>query len=341
MRARAVGMAAFAGAALGGAALGYLAERRALAPSEQESTHELTRPAAGRSVEVRGGDGTLLHAEVGGADGAPALVFVHGMGLSREVWHYQRRDLGSRFRIVTYDQRGHGRSGRAASGDYSLATLGRDLAAVVEACAPSGPVVLVGHSIGSMAVLATVSAAPQVYERVVGVVLSNTAGGALLGGALRSTAAATLGTLQARLLGGRLRSGRLDSSDPADRPSTDLSLLLTRQFGLSSDAAPEVVAFLERQLRGVPPTVLGALGPHVASADLREEAAGLWVPALVVIGERDRLTPPRQGQRLAVTLPHSEVEVIAGVGHTAMLEAPEPFNIALGRFVCGVLQAAA
>ena len=349
MRARAVGLAAFAGAAAGGAALGYLAERRAMSAIDTDDAADLANPHAGARVEVRADDGTPLQAEVsgplqpeaGGRQGAATLVLVHGLGLSQQTWHYQRRALESRYRVVSYDHRGHGRSGRAASGDYSMAALGRDLGSVVAACAPNGPLVLIGHSMGAMAILAAVSSAPSVYDRTVAVVLANSAGGSILGGAFRSTAAASLRTIQARLVGGRFARRMLDSNNPAARPATDLSLLLTRQFGLSTDASPEVVAFLETQLRAAPPTVLGGFAPHMTTADLADEAAALPVPALVIIGQRDRITPPRQGQRLVEILPDAEPVEIEGVGHTSMLEAPEQFTAAVERFAGEMLAQAA
>lgn len=341
MPSRAFGMAAFAGAALGGAALGYLAERRTLGEAPVGEGHVLANPHRGRPVDVVAEDGTRLHAEISGVRGAPTMLFAHGVGLSQATWHYQREAFSGDYRIVAYDQRGHGQSDRAADGDYTIAALGRDLVAVAEACAPTGDLVLVGHSMGGMSVLAASEQAPALLERVRAVVLVNTAANLVIGGTLASSLSAVLSTVHARVSGGRLGRRRLDSANPEDRPPTDLSYLLTRQFGLSRDAPADIVAFVEDELRRTPPTVLGALAPHLSTVNLLEAAAALEVPTLLVSAARDRVTPGPLWRRLAEALPDVEVRTIEGAGHTAMLEAPEAVTDAMARFVARALEARA
>lgn len=334
MRARAVGWAAFAGAAVGGAALGFLAERRAM--SAASGSHGI-EPTRGRPATVTGRDGTRLHAEVAGPDDAPTIVFLHGVGLSSATWHYQREALADRFRVVAYDHRGHGGSETAA--DCSVEAIGHDLAAVVEQCGGRGETVVVGHSMGGIAILSMARQEPGVFaERVAGAVLCNTTAAALVGGAAASSLAALLSIVQARLSSPRLsRAELLGGRDPSVRPSSDLSFLLTRQFGMTRDASPDLVAFLEGQFRATPPAVLAAFAPGLANLDLREAAERLRVPSLVVVGERDRVTPPRQGRRLAELLGDSSVLELEGIGHTAMLEAPEAVTDAIARFTRSVV----
>ena len=83
-------------------------------------------------------DGTELAVRAAGPAEAPVVVFVHGFSLDMTTWHEQWLDLSVDFRCVLMDQRGHGRSGRAAHGDLSLRSMGRDVAAVLEATSP-GP----------------------------------------------------------------------------------------------------------------------------------------------------------------------------------------------------------
>ena len=72
------------------------------------------------------------------------------------TFHFQRQMLAARgdYRIVAYDQPGHGRSGRLETGEYDLAVLGRTLRQVIDRTAPDGPLVLVGHSMGGMTIMA-------------------------------------------------------------------------------------------------------------------------------------------------------------------------------------------
>jgi pimeloyl-ACP methyl ester carboxylesterase len=96
----------------------------------------------GRPLEVIADDGVRLHAEVCGPDDSPlTIVFCHGYTLSQEVWHYQRQDLQADYRLVLWDQRSHGQSGRSDPAHISIGQLGRDLAAVLAATVPDcGPV---------------------------------------------------------------------------------------------------------------------------------------------------------------------------------------------------------
>ena len=106
------------------------------------------------------------------------IVFAHGFTLSMDSFHFQRRDLGDVARLVFYDQRSHGRSGRSAPENATIDQLGLDLYAVLQAVAPAGPVVLVGHSMGGMTILALADQHPELFgDRVVGVALLATSTG--------------------------------------------------------------------------------------------------------------------------------------------------------------------
>ena len=103
----------------------------------------------GRPVEVIANDGVVLHAEIfGPPNAAVTIVFCHGYTLSQEVWHYQQQDLAADARLVLWDQRGHGRSGRSDPAHVSINQLGADLAAVLAATVPAGRADRVGTGDG-------------------------------------------------------------------------------------------------------------------------------------------------------------------------------------------------
>ena len=108
------------------------------------------------------------------------LVFCHGYALNLDCWHFQREHYRGRVRAVYYDQRSHGRSGRSPLGNATIDQLGaRPARTVLDAVAPDGPVVLVGHSMGGMTIVALAEQHPELLgDRVVGAALvSTTAGG--------------------------------------------------------------------------------------------------------------------------------------------------------------------
>lgn len=348
MRRRILGYAAFATAASAGAVLGWAGERRALRgrlPEHDPAWAELREPIRGRDLEIESFDGTRLRADVLGPDTrdgqpVPTVLLAHGYTLSRHGWQYQRRDLADRYRVVSWDQRGHGESEEAASGDYSIEAFGRDLAAVLDACAPRDErVVVVGHSMGGMAVLSYAAQFPEeVGQRLRGAVLIGTAGSAVLLSTMLSTGSAVLGGVEHRVAEGiwRALGKRARIADRVAGSATDLSSLLVRAIALSPGASPAHVALIEDLILAGSTSVKAAIGPVFSSLDLLDAAKMLAVPTLVVVGERDRLTPPHQSHKLIDRLPDARLVELPGVGHHPMLEAHDETTALLRAFVDGL-----
>ena len=120
------------GAALGvaavGAAVGFAAERYVVGRSlrgDDPYAEEKFGSLRGVPKTVETTDGVLLHVEVDGDTSTSPLtvVFTHGYALNQDSWHFQRRDLAGRARLVFWDQRSHGRSGRAPEGSVTFERL--------------------------------------------------------------------------------------------------------------------------------------------------------------------------------------------------------------------------
>jgi pimeloyl-ACP methyl ester carboxylesterase len=340
-----VAMAAFAAAAAGGMALGWGGERRLLkheSPNAEPEWRELRTPLRGRGRTVESFDGTQLYVDVMGDDSLPTIVFAHGYALGHTVWHFQRRDLSDEFRIVSYDQRGHGASEQSPADDYSIEALGRDLSAVIEATLSSDePVLLVGHSMGGMTVLSYVEQYPEsLVDRVAGAVLMSTSGHDVVTGGVASIGVAAFQGLYNRVTRRAFDAlgRRADAADRVYASSSDLSYVLTKLIGLNADASPAHVAFTEQLLLDCPTTVKAAVGPMFTSVDLREAAPLLKTPTLVIVGERDRLTPPAQARRLVELLPDAELVELQGIGHMTPLEAHAEINAYIRAFGRRVLK---
>lgn len=175
-----------------GAALGLAAERvavgRPLLGRRQSPVSDVPYGSVRSApVVVEADDGTRLHAEIDetaettSADSDQlTVVFCHGYSLNLDLWHYQRLAVRGRYRTVFWDQRGHGRSRRGPTGSATIEQMGADLRAVIEATAPEGPLVLVGHSMGGMTIMSLAAHEPELFEaRVVGVALVATSAGGL------------------------------------------------------------------------------------------------------------------------------------------------------------------
>ena len=176
-----------AGVAAAGTAL-RVARQRAIINRRGAGDHAPFGSLRSKPISVVTDDGVDLHVEVDEYDGgkrrsrrAPELtvVFVHGYSLNLDSWHFQRAAYRGQVRTVFYDQRSHGRSGRSTPGHATIEQLGHDLKAVIDSVVPEGPIVLVGHSMGGMTIMALAEEHPELFhDRIVGVALiSTTAGG--------------------------------------------------------------------------------------------------------------------------------------------------------------------
>src|SRR4051812_48211539 len=130
-------------------------------------------------------DSGAVHADSpGGPDaartGRPTIVFSHGYALSLDSWHFQRKALRGRYRLVFWDQRGHGRSATGPHGSATIDQIGRDLRRVLDAVASEGPLVLVGHSMGGMTIMSLAHQDPALFDEcVLGVAFVSTSAGGL------------------------------------------------------------------------------------------------------------------------------------------------------------------
>jgi pimeloyl-ACP methyl ester carboxylesterase len=265
-------------------------------------------------------DGTQIAVRAAGPEDAPVLLFVHGFSLDGTTWFEQWMDLSVDFRCVVMDQRGHGRSGRAAHGDLSLRAMGRDIAAVLERVAPDGRTVVVGHSMGAMAILAMAEQRPELFgPRVAGVVMVGAAGSDLLHGAMGSVTE-LLKPRWGTLAGAARRVDRLRKAVLASPSDVRGAVVRLTQFG--PDAPQYVVDHIVQLAQAASSEVWTDGLSEVMEMDLRHAVPRLKVPTLVVVGEHDRVTPPAAAVALTGGLPEGRLVVLEGAGHMAMLERP-------------------
>lgn len=330
------------GIALGAAAVGIAAERAMVRSARNRSDPDRDEPLAERpGIEhrVTSFDGTELAVNVVGPEEAPTLVMLHGFSLDMTVWHYQWKHFSRRYRCVMLDQRGHGRSAPGAGADYSLEALGHDLKAVVDAFAPSAPVVLMGHSMGGMSIISFADLYPSEFgERIAAVVLANTAAAEIVKeilGGLGARVGRFLIPSPRRLLNGsnlafRLRDGALNRSP-------DLAFLAARITNFGPKAPPSAVDHVARIAGQASMEVWTDLVRSLAEMDLSDALENITVPALVLVGDVDRLTPPSSALAMRRRLPDARMVVLREAGHCAMLERHEQFDQVVEGFLDEVL----
>lgn len=329
---------------------GVTAQRRAVrkyrtgAAGDLDPDQAYDSLAADRIYSVVAEDGTALHVEEAGPGSAPlTVVFAHGWTLRSGSWHYQRLSLagpgfgdgdGPTARMVFYDQRSHGRSSRAGAGHATMVDLAQDLAAVLATAAPAGPVVLIGHSMGGMAILTLAGLRPELFaERVVGVGLVSTAASQLIVPGVSRTLLRSDNPLFRLVTSTAARYPKL--IERGREGSRDAVWLLTRALGFARQDVPgELVDYLDEMISATPVEVIAEFAPGLMSLDAGASLPALAdIPTVVICGDSDRMTPPARSRYIAEALPRAELVVVEGTGHMAMMESPEVVSAALRRML--------
>ncbi|PVZ07771.1 alpha/beta fold hydrolase [Actinomycetospora cinnamomea] len=298
-------------------------------------------------------DGTRLRvADSGTTDGDPALVLVHGWSQDLRSWDRVVDDLrrgGVTTRILRHDHRGHGGSDAAAEGTATIGTAADDLAALLAERVPDGPLVLAGHSMGGMTLMALAERHPQlVEERVVGAAFVATASDDMdrldLGlpgrrGRLVARGEHVLVPLTARL-GHRAPAGEIGdvgrAGGPSHRARATAMAPAVRALVFGRRPRPaDVLSVAEQALAAHPPSV-AAFRASIGEHRRREALATLrTVPSVVLVGDRDRLCPQHHARAIADALPDARIVLLPGAGHMINLERATEVAAHLAGLVAG------
>ncbi|GAA4495664.1 alpha/beta hydrolase [Actinoallomurus oryzae] len=309
-------------------------------PGHSVAGAEPDHPPPTRSMTVTADDGVELHVEIQDAPGAPlTVVFCHGYLLNCTSWDVQRTMLAGKARVVLWDHRGHGRSGWGTPPNATIDQVGRDLFAVIRAAAPRGRLVLVGHSMGGMAILALAKSHPGMFGgRVVGVLLSSTSAGGL------STITAGLPSITAPFVVRRLVPATLSRLrrharlvDGARRSAGGATYLITWPYLYGSRVPRPVARLTTRLMASVPIQVIAEFYTELVRYDLHSVLPALGrIPVLVLVGERDVITPLAHAEALVAAMSGGELVVVPDSGHLLVLERPREFGEQVWRLISRV-----
>lgn len=270
---------------------------------------------------VAGADGVPLHVELDGPADAPVtVVLVHGWTLDRRTWGPVARALvtgPAPVRVVRYDHRGHGRSAAVEPETMTIEQLADDLAEVLAATAPHGPLVLGGHSMGGMTLMALAERHPAVVERAAGIALVATASGGLTERpfGLAPRQAAVVRQVEQRLYATRRWASRSSLGSPR------LLAPGMRWLLLGPGASAEARRITIETVAACRPLTLSGFRPTL-DAHERDEALAAFasIPTVVLVGDHDRLTPVRAARRIARALPSAAFTIFPDAGHMLPLE---------------------
>lgn len=254
-------------------------------------------------------NGIAMNYEVHG-EGAPVL-FVHGFPLSGEMWKASAAELKSTYKVIVPDLRGHG--GSEATKEASMADYANDLAGLLNHLKETRPAVVVGLSMGGYVAM-------EFYRRH-----------------RKHVRALALVDTRAEADTPEGAKGRKETAEKVlkDGSKVVADAMVGKLF------APDVAAGLKEKwqatMAGTPPQgVAAALHAMAGRIDSTSTLQSIEVPVLIVVGDKDVITPPELAQKMNAAAKGSRLEVIAGAGHMAPVEKPEVFNPILKKFLAEV-----
>jgi pimeloyl-ACP methyl ester carboxylesterase len=320
------------------AAAGVVAERlaRALQTAKALDSVDDYEEEASEQVVVLADDGVPLHVEIDEPAGlpqgrtnaatVPTVVLSHGYTLSLRCWVFQRRALkAAGYRVVLWDARGHGRSGAGPRESYEIDQLGHDLYSVISAVAPKGPLVLVGHSMGGMTLMALAAHHPEmIRERVIGVGFVATSPGGISAvswglGKVLGKAVHRLGPFAVGQLAGR--QGLVNSVLKAGREVEEYFV------DLYSFASPVPLSIVRLTADMIFTTRIEVISDFMETFERHDKREALeqfiGVETLVINGIQDMLTPPEHSEEIVRLIPGAEHVLVNDAGHIIMLEHGE------------------
>lgn len=265
-------------------------------------------------------NGATLHYEDTGG-GPETIVFAHGLLWDGRMFDAQVAALKGRYRCITFDFRGQGRSEVTADG-YDMETLSDDAAALILALG-AAPCHFVGLSMGGFVGMRLAARKPHLIRSLT---LMETSADPepfklkyrLLGGVVRVFGKAGFRMVMPRVM--RIMFGRKFLEDPAREAERQM----WRERGMAND----------------PAGILRALNGVIDRLPVHDELGRIAVPTLVMVGDQDVATVPAKAQRIHAAIPGSTLVVIPGAGHTASAEEPAFVTAALEDFLAKVAPAA-
>jgi 3-oxoadipate enol-lactonase len=237
-----------------------------------------------------------LHHEVTGREDGPVLVLSNSLGSNLSMWDPQMQALRQRFRVVRYDQRGHGRS-PVPDGPYSIDDVGGDALALLDRLGIERAH-FCGLSLGGMTGMWLAINAPERIDRLV-----------------LCCTSAQLGPPD--MWADRAATVRADGVEAI--ADAGIGRWLTEGFIARE---PETTAAVRAMLVATPDEGYAGCCAAIEHMDLIPELGASRAPTLVIAGRQDPATPPEHGERIAAGIPGARLELV-DAAHLATVEQPE------------------
>lgn len=249
-------------------------------------------------------DGAVpVNYRIEGPEDAPALLMANSLGTTLEMWNAQAPALSGRFRLVRYDNRGHGGS-PVPPGPYTIEDLGRDALALLDRLEIERAS-FCGLSVGGMIGMWLAGEAPERIDRLILCCTS-----ALLG--------------PKETWDERIRTAREQGVGAL------VEAVIERWFTPPFfERGKDEIERARRMLRETPAEGYASCCAAIRDMDLRNRLGEIRAPTLIIAGAEDPATPPEHGELIRASIPGSRLEVIPDAAHLANVEQPEAFTRAV------------
>jgi 3-oxoadipate enol-lactonase len=245
------------------------------------------------------------------ADGppdAPVVILAHAIGTSLAMWEPQAEVLSGVFRVVRYDQRGHGGS-PVPAGPYEIADLGRDLLKLMDGLRVERAS-LCGLSLGAMTVLWVAAHAPDRVERLVACCVSAR-------------------PASPEAWAERAATVRRDGIAAIEE-------LVVDRWGYR-DRNPGIEAQVRAMLLATPPAGYAACCEAIRTMNLEPDLGSIAAPTMLLAGADDPAAPPAAMESVARMIPGSTLRVVDGAAHLANVEQPQAVTAAISEHLAPIL----
>lgn len=251
-------------------------------------------------------DGCKINVQIDGPEDAPAIILSNSLGTNLGMWDEQAKALSEKFRVIRYDQRGHGKSG-APKGPYTIDRLGKDVIAILDGLKIAKAHFL-GLSMGGTTGMWLARMAPGRFNKII---LSNT--GARIG---------TQDVWNTRI-----------TTVLSKGMSAVVDATIERWFSKNfRDGNSPAVPAVRKMLMTTPAHGFAGCSAAIRDADQRWGIGDVKLPTLVIVGTLDPGTPPAGGEEIARRIPGAKIARLEAA-HLSNLEKSEQFTAEVQKFL--------
>lgn len=242
-------------------------------------------------------------------EGPETIVLSHGLLWSGKMFHKQVEHFKDRYRVITYDHRGQGRS-EVTQGGYDMEQLYEDAAELVERLA-GGPVHFGGLSMGGFVAMRLAARRPELVKSLV---------------LMETSAQAEPNQFKYSMLNGIVKVFGVKSvTGPV------MKIMFGKKF-LTDPARREEREYWKKELQSNRKTIVRAVEGVIHRRGVEDELGRITCPTLILVGTQDVATVPEKAEFMHRHIPNSRLVYVEGAGHTACVEEAERYNEVLEGF---------